>query len=162
MPRHALRVNLIETDRQQMERGVAVHRTPQQVSQRCWIVLAAAQWRHDKLIADDLDLNFKTVASWCRRFVSEGLDWLWEGAEGRGRKRTLTAQDIERIVEATLQTKPAWAIHWSCQTMAKAQGVSKATVNRISQSLQIKPHRTGGFTHAQHAARQCPRSFSVG
>jgi len=32
--------------------------------------------------------------------------------------------------------------HWSCRTMAKAQGVSKATVNRDSgQSHQIKPHR---------------------
>jgi len=30
-------------------------------------------------------------------------------------------------------------------TMAKAQGVSKATVNRIWQSHQIKPHRTKGF-----------------
>jgi len=29
--------------------------------------------------------------------------------------------------------------------MAKAQGVSKATVNRIWQSHQIKPHRTRGF-----------------
>ena len=29
--------------------------------------------------------------------------------------------------------------------MAKAQGVSKATVNRIWQSHQIKPHRTKGF-----------------
>jgi transposase len=57
----------------------------------------------------------------------------------------MTAEDIERIVDATLQTTPAGATHWSCRTMAKAQGVSKATVNRIWQSHQIKPHRTKGF-----------------
>jgi hypothetical protein len=145
MPRHATAVNLTEIDREELEGWVTAHRTPQQVSQRCRIVLAAAQGQQDKLIADELQLNFKTVALWRRRFVSEGPDCLWEVAEGRGRKPTLTAEDIERIVDATLQTKPAGATHWSCRTMAKAQGVSKATVNRIWQSHQIKPHRTKAF-----------------
>jgi transposase len=145
MPRIATPVNLTETDRRELERWVAAHNTPQQVSQRCQIVLASAGGQQDKLIADDLDINAKTVALWRKRFVGEGPDCLWEVAEGRGRKPTLTAEDIERIVDATLQTKPAGATHWSCRTMAKAQGLSKATVNRIWQSHQIKPHRTKGF-----------------
>ena len=82
MARHALPVNLTETDRQELERWVAAHLTPQQVSQRCRILLAAAQGQQDQLIADDLGLNFKTVALWRKRFVSEGLDGLWEVAEG--------------------------------------------------------------------------------
>jgi len=145
MPRHALPVNLTETDRRELERWVAAHLTPQQVSQRCRIILAAAQGQQDKLIADDLGLNFKTVALWRKRYVSEGLDGLWEVAEGRGRKPLLTAEAVGQIIDATLQTKHAGATHWSCRTMAKAQGVSKATVNRIWQSHQIKPHRTKGF-----------------
>ena len=145
MARHALPVNLTETDRQELERWVAAHLTPQQVSQRCRILLAAAQGQQDKHIADDLGLNFKTVALWRKRYVSEGLDGLWEVAEGRGRKPLLTAEAVGQIIDATLQTKPAGATHWSCRTMAKAQGVSKATVNRIWQSHQIKPHRTKGF-----------------
>src|SRR3972149_1352857 len=83
----------------------------------------------DKDIAMDLEINFKTAALWRKRFINEGPDCLWEVAEGRGRKPTLTAQDVEKIVDATLQTKPAGATHWSCRTMAKAQGVSKARVN---------------------------------
>src|SRR5881628_1415022 len=145
MPRLASPVCLTETDRLELERWVAAHLTPQQVSQRCQIVLAAAQGQQDKGIAEELDLNFKTAALWRKRFINEGSDCLWEVAEGRGRKPTLTPQEIERIVDATLQTKPAGATHWSCRTMAKAQGVSKATVNRIWQSHQIKPHRTKGF-----------------
>jgi len=145
MPRLALPVNLTEIDRHELERWVAAHRTPQQVSQRCQVVLAAAQGQQDKLIADDLGLDFKTVALWRKRFVREGPDCLWEVAEGRGRRARYTAEDVERIIDATLQTKPAGATHWSCRTMAKAQGVSKATVNRIWQSHQIKPHRTKGF-----------------
>ena len=145
MPRLASPVCLTETDRLELERWVAAHRTPQQVSQRCQIVLAASRGQPDKDIATDLEINFKTAALWRKRFINEGADCLWEVAEGRGRKPTLTPQDIERIVDATLQTKPAGATHWSCRTMAKAQGVSKATVNRIWQSHQIKPHRTKGF-----------------
>src|SRR4030095_7116786 len=105
MPRHAPPLNLTQTDRQELERWVAAHRTPQQVSQRCRIVLAAAQGQQDRLIADELELNFKTVALWRKRFISEGPDCLWEVVEGRGRKPTLTAEEIEKIVDATLTNK---------------------------------------------------------
>jgi hypothetical protein len=145
MPRHASPVNLTETERLELERWVAAHRTPQQVSQRCQIVLAAALGQPDNAIAAELKINFKTVALWRNRFRTEGSDCLWEVAAGRGRKARLTPGDIERIVTATLQTKPAGATHWSCRTLAKVQGVSKATINRIWQSHHLQPHRTKPF-----------------
>jgi transposase len=145
MPRHASPVNLTETDRLELERWVAAHRTPQQVSQRCQIVLAAAQGRQDKTIAAELGINFKTVSLWRNRFRTEGPNCLWEVATGRGRKARLTIADIKRIVNATLQSRPAGATHWSCRTMAKAQQVSKATVHRIWQSHHLQPHRTKRF-----------------
>jgi transposase len=145
MPRLAAPVSLSEPDRLELERWVAAHNTPQQVSQRCQIILAAAQGQPDKDIALDMEINSKTAALWRKRFVREGPDCLWEVAEGRGRKPTLTVEDVNRIVDATLLTKPKGSTHWSCRTMAKAQGVSKATVNRIWQSHQIKPHRAKGF-----------------
>jgi transposase len=145
MPRHAPSVNLTPADRSELERWVAAHRTPQQVSQRCQIVLAADQGQQDKTIAADLEINFKTVALWRNRFRAEGPDCLWEVAEGRGRKASITSQDIAKIVDATLQTQPAGATHWSCRTMAKAQGVSKATINRIWQGHHLQPHRTKHF-----------------
>jgi transposase len=145
MPRHALSVTLTESDRLELERWEAAHRTPQQVSQRCRIVLAAAQGQQDKAVAAALGINFKTVALWRSRFRTEGPDCLWEVAAGRGRKARLTSADIQRIVDATLQTKPAGATHWSCRTLARAQGVSKATINRIWQGHHIQPHRTKQF-----------------
>jgi transposase len=145
MSRRASLVTLNETDRLELERWVGAHRTPQQVSQRCQIVLAAAQGQQDKAIAAALEINFKTVALWRNRFCVAGPDCLWEVAAGRGRKARLTPEDIERILDATLQTKPAGATHWSCRTMAKAQGVSKATINRVWQSHHLEPHRTKNF-----------------
>ena len=145
MPRIAPPMILSEPDVQELELWVAAHRTPQQVSQRCQIVLAAGRGQQDKAISSELGINFKTVALWRRRFLAEGPDCLWEVAAGRGRKPSLTSRKVKKIVNATIQTKPSGATHWSCRTMAKAQGVSKATVNRIWQSHRLQPHRTKSF-----------------
>jgi transposase len=145
MSRRAKLVTISESDRQELERWVSAHRTPQQVAQRCGIILAAAKGQQDKDIAKSMEINFKTVALWRQRFCREGPDCLWEVAAGRGRKPQFTAGKIEEIINATLQTRPPGATHWSCRTMAKAHGVSKATVNRIWQSHGLQPHRIEPF-----------------
>jgi transposase len=145
VPRIAEPICLTESDRLELQRWVVAHKTPQQVTQRCHIILAAAAGRGDKDIAEELEVNFKTVALWRSRFRNEGTDCLWEVALGRGRKPTHAEAKVAAIIQATLQSRPAGASHWSCRSMAKAHGVSKATVNRIWQSHQIKPHRTKSF-----------------
>ena len=145
VPRIAEPIRLELPDRLELERWVAAHGTPQQVTQRCRIFLAAAAGRQDKEIAEDLQINFKSAALWRGRFRKEGNHCLWEVASGRGRKPAYPAAKVAAIIKSTLQTRPAGATHWSCRSMAKAQGVSKATVNRIWQSHRIKPHRTKGF-----------------
>ena len=138
-------VTLSGSDRQELEKWVNAHRTPQQVAQRCRIVLAAANGEKDQDIAHAMKINFKTVALWRQRFLHEGPDCLWEVAPGRGRKPRLTADKIEEVIDATLQTLPKGATQWSCRTMAEQQGLSKATINRIWQSHGLQPHRVKGF-----------------
>lgn len=145
MSRRAMTVTLTETDSQELKRWVSAHHTPQQVVQRCRIILAAATGGQDKDIAAVMQINYKTVALWRQRYCSEGPDCLWEVAAGRGRKPQFTAKKIEEVVNATLQTKPAGATHWSCRTMADKQGVSKSTINRVWQSHGLQPHRTKQF-----------------
>lgn len=50
-------VVLSEPDQQELERWVSAHRTPQQVAQRCRIVLAAARGDKDKEIAGSMGIN---------------------------------------------------------------------------------------------------------
>ena len=145
VPRIAQPIRLELTDRLELEQWVAAHGTPQQVTQRCRIILAAADGRQDQEIAEEFQINFKTAALWRRRFCQEGNDCLWEVAPGRGRKPTHPVSKVAAIIQKTLQSRPVGATHWSCRSMAKAQGVSKATVSRIWQSHQIKPHRSKGF-----------------
>jgi len=145
MPRIAKPIGLQPADRLELQHWVCAHSTPQQVTQRCRIILAAADGCEDKEIAEELAINFKTVALWRARFRQEGADCLWEVASGRGRKPLYDLTKVAAVIDTTLQKRPAGATHWSCRSMAKEQGISKATVNRIWQSHQIKPHRTKTF-----------------
>jgi Homeodomain-like domain len=84
MPRVAPPICLESPDRMELERWVAAHGTPQQVTQRCRIILAAANGAQNQEVAQELEINPKTVALWRTRFCREGPDCLWEVAEGRG------------------------------------------------------------------------------
>jgi len=52
---------------------------------------------------------------------------------------------VAEIVRATLQDTPPGETHWSCRSMAKAQGVSPASVQRIWSALELKPHQVDTF-----------------
>ncbi|CAH2407649.1 hypothetical protein MES5069_620006 [Mesorhizobium escarrei] len=41
------------------------------------------------------------------------------------RRRPLSAETVKNVVDMTLNTKPAGAMHWSVRTMAKASGISR-------------------------------------
>src|SRR5260370_33179406 len=103
VPRQALPVTLLGTERQELQRWVSAHHTPQQVSQRCQIILAAADEKQDKAIAADLGINFKTVALWRGRFCNEGVDCFWGGGAGRGGKPRFSEQKKGSIIETRLQ-----------------------------------------------------------
>ena len=119
MPRITEPIRLEIADRLELQRWVVAHGTPQQVTQRCRIILAAADGRQDKEIAEDMRINFKTAALWRGRFREEGVDCLWEVASGRGRKPVYADTKVAAIIESTLQSRPVGATHWSCRSMAK-------------------------------------------
>ena len=132
-------------EEQQLQEWVAAHGTPQQVALRCRIVLGVAAGQSDGLIAERLSTNRKTVMLWRNRFAEQRLDGLWEIAPGRGRKPTYDLQKVAAIVKATLQSKPEGITHWSCRTLAEAQGVSKSTIHNVWQAHHLKPHLSQTF-----------------
>jgi len=145
MARIASAVVLSENDREQLQRWVGAQFTPQQVVLRSRIVLMAGEGKQDLEIASELDINRHTSSLWRKRFEADGLEAIWEIGPGRGRKPFYDEAKIAAIVRATLQSKPKGSTHWSCRTMARAQNVSKNTVNRIWQEYNLKPHRTDSF-----------------
>lgn len=104
---------------------------------------------HDGLantaIASALDVSPSTVAAWRTRFREEGWAEFGRVREGRGRKPSIPQEKVDAIVHATLHEKPEGRTHWSCRSMAKAQGVSPDTVQRIWSARGLKPHRVETF-----------------
>lgn len=123
----------------------SAHCTPQQVVLRCRILLGASEGKTNQALAAQLNVNRHTVELWRQRGRLEGIQGLWEVAAGRGRKPLYDQVRRDAIITATLQTKPKGSTHWSCRTMARVQGVSKNTVNRLWQLHKLKPHLSRTF-----------------
>lgn len=145
MPRKSLAVDLSGAELTRLEQWVRAGSTPQQVVLRARIILAAARGQSDQQIARDLKIQRRTAALWRGRVRAQGIGCVWEIAVGRGRKACYGNTEVSRIIEATLQTKPKGATHWSTRTLAHQQGVSKNTIQRIWQEHQLKPHLTKSF-----------------
>jgi transposase len=145
MPQRSGSLAVSIDDRSRIQEWLNAHGTPQQVSLRCRIVLAAADGKSDLAIASALGVNRHTVSLWRKRFGERGPDCVWEIAPGRGRKPKYGADKVKAVVDATLQTKPKGMTHWSCRQMASSQGISKSTVSNIWRSHNIKPHRVKSF-----------------
>lgn len=131
--------------RRTLENWVAAKNTPQKVVFRARIALLASEGKSNSSIAQQLKTSRPTVILWRSRFAEGGPDSLQEDAPGRGRKARIGASKIKQVVEATLQTKPKAATHWTVRTMAAAQGISPATVQRIWDAHGLQPHRTRTF-----------------
>jgi len=113
--------------------------------QRARGLLLAADGVANTRIGADLGVSPTTVSNWRERFATDGLKGLGVVRRGRGRKPSIPPEKVQAIVHATLHDKPPGETHWSCRSMAKAQGVSPATVQRIWSARAIKPHRVKTF-----------------
>jgi transposase len=145
MPRLLRPLVLSEQQRNQLDQWLTALGTPQQVALRCRIIIGIAAGKSEVAVATENGVNRKTVRLWRERFAAQGSSALWEIAPGRGRKATYDAARIKSVIDATLQSKPKGSTHWSCRTMAAAQGIGKSTVSNIWRSHNIKPHRSETF-----------------
>ena len=136
---------ITEDQRRTLEQWLRAQKTPQQVAVRARIILMAAEGAANNRIAGELGVSRSTVILWRERFAEGGPRALTETAPGRGRKPSISAERIKAIVEATISTTPPGATQWSCRTMAAAQGVSPATVQRIWDAHGLAPHRVRSF-----------------
>jgi transposase len=131
--------------RRTLEAWVRAHNTPQSIALRAKIVLLAADGLSNVQITRETGVSRPTVILWRKRFLQGGPEAIATILPGRGRPATYSTEQVQRIVEATTQTKPPGVTHWSTRSMAKAQGVSKATVQRIWSAHGLQPHRTKQF-----------------
>lgn len=141
----AKRLGVTKSQRAQLEVWIASPTSQQRVVERSRIVLLAADGKANHAIAERVGVSRPTVLLWRRRFEKEGPEGLLRDRPRGSGKPALPADKVAAVVEATLQTKPKAATHWSVRSMAKAQGISPAAVQRIWAAHGLKPHLVQTF-----------------
>ena len=146
MPNHHTRQApvLSEQEREELQRWLRRPKTAQALALRARIVLESASGKSDQAVAETLRTTRGTVGKWRRRFLNDGCDGLLDEARP-GTPRRVSDEDVERVVTRTLESLPRGATQWSTRSMAKACGLSFATVARIWRAFGLQPHRTETF-----------------
>jgi transposase len=135
---------LDEQEREQLQRWARRAKSTQVLALRSRIVLACADGASNNSVAVQLGCSTATVGKWRARFVEHRLDGLADEVRP-GRAPSITADQVEDVVVATLESTPDNATHWTRAKMAERTGLSKSSIGRIWKAFNLKPHREDGF-----------------
>jgi transposase len=135
---------LTDDERETLERWARRHSSAQSLALRCRIVLACAGDLPNTEVAEQLGVSRGTVGKWRARFVAHRLDGLHDEPRPGG-PRSITDDDVERVIVKTLEETPRDATHWSTRSMAQATGMSQSAVSRIWRAFALKPHLVDEF-----------------
>src|SRR2546423_5496753 len=129
-------------ERETLERWARRPKSSQALALRCRIVLAAAEGRSSTDIAAELGITGTTVGKWRGRFARRGLDGLHDEPRP-GKPRSISDEQVERVIVKTLEEQPKDATHWSTRSLAAATGRAQAAGSRIWRAVGPKPDPMG-------------------
>ena len=116
----------------------------QALALRSKIIMRCADGGDNVSVAAALGCSTATVGKWRRRFVADRLDGLVD-EDRPGGPRSVTDEQVEQVVVATLERTPRDATHWSRSAMAAESGLSASTIGRIWRAFGLKPHLVDTF-----------------
>lgn len=90
-----------------------------------------------------LEISRPTVGLWRERLLDLGLPGL-EGLPRPARPTSLPSDKVRQII-SQIEQPPPGRKRWSCRSMAKAAGISVASVHRNWKDNDLKPHLTRSF-----------------
>src|SRR4249920_3685285 len=115
-------------------------KTAQALALRSRIVLACADGASVSGAAAELGTSRATAAKWRSRFLEGRLEGLSDEPRP-GRPRTVSDEQVEKVITATLEGQPPNGdTHWSTRSMARSSGMSQSTVSRVWRAFGLKPH----------------------
>ena len=140
----AVRIVLNGEERRELETRVRRRRVWHGAATRARIVLLAADGMNNCAIAAKLDVSRLTVGTWRGRFAKNRVNGL-DDEPRPGAPRKIGDDKIAEVVTKTLEATPNDATHWSRRAMARASGISPASVHRIWGAFGLQPHRVETF-----------------
>src|SRR5512144_3269248 len=135
---------LTDAEREQLTRWSRRAKSSQALALRSRIVLGCADGVDNNTVAARVGCSANTVSKWRGRFIEHRLDGLSDEPRP-GRPPSISVDQVEDVVVATLESTLENATHWSRAKMAERTGLSKSTIGRIWRDFGLKPHRAEGF-----------------
>jgi transposase len=128
-----------------LEALVRAPSTAQGVARKCRAILLASDGLSNSAIAKLTGMSRPTVLAARAAFAQAGVAALTARQTRKRTRPVLTAATEQKILDATLKTRPADATHWSVRRLAAELGLSRMMVERVWQKHQIQPHRVEKF-----------------
>lgn len=138
-------LHVTDNAREQLQIMANSRTLPYALVRRAQIILMSADGLNNKTIAEKVGLSGRMVGIWRQRFIDQGLMGLYDEPKPGG-PRSISDEQVVRLIQQTLELKPPNATHWSCRSIAKQTNISKSTVQRIWSTFGIQPHRQKHFT----------------
>jgi transposase len=137
-------LTLTNDERTTLQRWARRAKSSQALALRCRIVLACAEGASNASVATRLGISRPTVTKWRSRFVARRLEGLADEPRP-GAARTISDEQVERVLVMTLETTPKDATHWSTRSLARQVGMSQSAISRIWRAFGLKPHLVDTF-----------------
>src|ERR1700720_3036320 len=137
------RIELAPEEAEELSRRARATTVPVRDRQRAEIILLSVQGLTQQRIAEQLGISRLCVNRWVGRFALRRLEGLSDCA-GRGRKPWLPQAAVQQGLEQA-GTPPPHLGRWGCGPMARAAGISPASVQRLWAASDIKPHLSRTF-----------------
>jgi transposase len=131
---------LTAEERETLRTWTRQSKCPQALALRARLILLCADGLSNTDAAAALHITIQTAGKWRQRFLSKRLDGLLDEPRP-GTPRRLSEADVDRVLELTLESKPAKSSQWSTRTLAEASGLSRASVHRIWRAFSLQPRR---------------------
>jgi transposase len=95
-------------------------------------------------IAERHGVSQQTVTKWRRRFLEQRLEGLTD-APRPGQPRRHDDAQVQAVIDATLNSTPRNATHWSVRSLAQELKVPRDFVHRVWRAFGLKPHLSHSF-----------------
>ena len=107
--------------KQQLESWANAGTTPQGLARKCEVILLASQGVSNHSIAQRTGLSRPTVLATRAAFSRHGCQALRQSQKRQRSARVLTPELQQKILDTTLQTRPADATQWSVRSLARPE-----------------------------------------
>ena len=144
MGRPAAVIDLTEDEKAELGRWRRRRQTPSGLHLRAGIVLDCASGYSGEEIAERHHVSQQTVTKWRRRFAQDRLAGLSD-APRSGQPRRYDDDQVQAVLDATLNRPPKRATHWSTRRLAAELNVTADFVLRVWHAFGLKPHLSKHF-----------------